>query len=296
MASSVSPEIASFFQDPDASDAVVHAAFQIAAPIVQGTALTTDEMMSGGGMRVVYFILDASPSMDPVAAALRNGFNEDFVPAVTAAREDDISALRVGGVAFSSGSPVPIWKGTDADGNESYFHPFDQLPQITTGDYNPAWGNGTDLHRAITEGSAQAFRYAGDLQAEIGMDVDVDIVILSDGANNGAPTDPSGVRQIITGRDKTRVRYVFFYFETEWGLSVKRHRPNELSELEKYAINGLGIDGEQVQAFARKPGETPKEQASRFRRLMAVMSRVSAARNVSAVVTTAAVTDDDELV
>lgn len=280
--SGVSPEIASFFADPDASSAVVLAAQQIAAPVVQGAILTADETMMGGGVRVVYFILDASPSMTDVAKTLRDGFNNDFVPAVKAAREDDISALRIGGAAFSSGQPVPIWKGDD----DAYFHPIDQLPKLTKTEYDPDRGWGTDLHLAILQGSATAFRYAGELQADTGMDVDVDIVILSDGANNGNPLDPSGVKQMITGRDATRVRYVFFYFETDGGLR----------DAKGYATRELGIDGEQVEVFVQKAGESAAERASRFRRLMAVMSRVSAARNTSAVVATATVMEDDELV
>ena len=288
----MSDEITSFFQDPDASSAVVLAAAQIAAPMVKGATLTMEETAMGGGLRIVFFIMDASPSMAPVANALRDGFNNDFVPAVRAAREDDISALRVGGVAFSSGSPQQIWKAADG----SYFHPFDQLPQLTAAEYDPEQGYGTALHRAAEEGSALAFRYAAELQQQTGMDVDVDIIFLSDGANNDHPRDPSGVRRMITGRDKTRVRYLFFYFETNWGLSVQRPSANKLSELEDYAVNQLGIDGEQVVAFARKPGESDEDRAKRFRVLMQVMSRVSAARNTSAVVATAAVLDDDELV
>jgi hypothetical protein len=285
-------EIQSFFQDPDASSAVVLAAAQIAAPMVRGTSLTMAETMLGGGLRVTYFIVDGSPSMLVVAALLRDGFNHDFVPAVRAAREDDISALRVGGVVFSSGSPKPIWVGADG----SHFHPFDKLPELTVADYDPRRGYGTALHRAIVEGSAQAFKYAGELQTQTGMDVDVDIVILSDGANNAEPEDPTEARLVITGRDKTRVRYVFFYFETDWGLSVTRPSSNELSELEKYATQDLGIDGEQVVAFARGVNETAEDQAKRFRALMQVMSRVSAARNTSAVVAFGTVLDDDELV
>jgi hypothetical protein len=275
-------EIAKFFQDPDASSAVVMAANQIAAPLVQGVTLTFDETAMGGGLRVVFFVLDASPSMLPVAKALRDGFNNDFVPAVREAREDDISALRIGGVAFSSGAPTPIWHSPDG----SYFHPFDQLPPLTTRDYDPDQGYGTALHRAIKEGSAQAFRYAAELQQQTGMDVDVDIVILTDGANNEAPRDPSEIRQMITGRDKTRVRYVFFYFQTDWGLDDPKD----------YAVRELGIDGEQVQSFMRVPGEDNASLAKRFRALMQVLSKVSAARNTSAVVATSAVLQEDELI
>ncbi|HEU4914881.1 MAG TPA: hypothetical protein VFT16_05805 [Candidatus Saccharimonadales bacterium] len=275
-------EIAAFFQDPDASSAVVMAANQIAAPLVQGATLTADETVMGGGLRVVFFILDASPSMEDVADGLRNGFNNDFVPAVRAAREDDISALRVGGTAFSSGAPKPIWVASDG----THFHPFNQLPELTAKDYDPNRGWGTALHRAILDGTAQALKYVAELQLQTGMDVDVDIVILTDGANNEAPRDASQIYQMITGRDKTRVRYVFFYFQTDYGLGDPK----------EYATDQLGIDGEQVQSFMAKPGETPQQRAARFRALMQVLSKVSAARNTSAVVATSAVLQDEELI
>jgi len=281
MDSGVSGEIAAFFQDPDASNALVLTAQQIAAPVVQGAVLTENEVMMGGGIRVVFFIIDASPSMADVAGHLRDGFNHDFVPAVKDAREEDISALRIGGMAFSSDMDQ-IWRGVDG----SYFHPVDQLPELTTEDYDPRRGWGTALHEAILMGSARALRYAGELQQETGVDVDVDIVILSDGANNAQPLSPRDVRRMIVGRDPSRVRYLFFYFETELGLA----NPKE------YATRDLGIDGEQVVVFLRQPGETAEEQARRFRFMMAVMSRVSGARNTSAVIATAAVLDDDEIV
>lgn len=290
-------EIGSFFDDPDASNAMVLAAQHVVAPVIQGATLTMDETMSGGGIRVVFFIFDASPSMSPVAQLLREGFNVDFVPAVQAAREDDISALRVGGAAFSSGSPTPLWRDVDDDTNaDIYFHPFNKLPQLTSSDYDPDAGYSTALHRAIVEGSARAFAYAADLQQKTGIDIDVDIIVLSDGANNEPPRDASEVHRLVTGRDKTRVRYVFFYFETDWGLSTDKPAGGGPSELERYVISELGFDGEQVQAFALKPGETAEERASRFRRLLMVMSKVSASRGTSAVVATASVMEDDELV
>jgi hypothetical protein len=277
-----SDEIAAFFQDPDASSAVVMAANQIAAPLVQGATLTIDETAMGGGLRVVFFVIDASPSMEDVADGLRDGFNNDFVTAVRAAREDDISALRVGGIAFSSGAPKPIWVASDG----THFHPFDQLPELTTKDYDPTRGWGTALHRAILDGTAQALKYAAELQLQTGMDVDVDIVILTDGANNDNPHSPASVKKMITGRDKTRVRYVFFYFQTDYGLDDPKD----------YAVHDLGIDGEQVQSFMAKPGETPQQRAARFRALMQVLSKVSAARNTSAVVATSSVLQDEELI
>jgi len=285
-------EIASFFDDPDASSAMVLAAQHVVAPVIQGAALTMNETMSGGGIRVVFFIFDASPSMSPVATLLREGFNADYVPAVKAAREDDISALRIGGAAFSSGSPAPLWRGAD----DLYFHPFDKLPQLTTSDYNPARGDGTALHRAIVEGSARAFAYAAELQRQTGIDVDVDILVLSDGANIDPPRSPVEVHRLVTGRDKTRVRYVFFYFETDWGLSTAKPANGGPSELEDYVINQLGFDPEQVQAFGLKDGETEEERARRFRRLLLVASKVSASRGSSAVAATASVMEDDELV
>ena len=274
---------------------MVLAAQHVVAPVIQGATLTMDETMSGGGIRVVFFVFDASISMAEVEDLLRTGFNVDFVPAVKAAREDDISALRIGGAAFSTGSPTPLWRGVDdVTDDDIYFHPFDKLPQLTTSDYNTQGGYGTALHRAIVEGSARAFAYAAELQQKTGVDVDVDVIVLSDGANNEPPVSPSEVHRLVTGRDKTRVRYVFFYFETEWGLSTAKPAHGGPSDLEDYVINQLGFDPEQVQAFALKPGETDEERARRFRRLLMVMSKVSASRGTSAVVATADVLNDDE--
>lgn len=282
--SNVSSEISGFFQDPDASSAMVLAAQQVVAPVVKGQALTMDEMMLGGGVRVVFFILDASPSMEPVAVDLVDGFNQHFVPAVLDARENDVEALRVGGCAFSSGPITPIWGIANGD----HFHQLEQLPPLTRAEYDPERGYGTDLHQAILDGSAVAMRHAAELQQETGVDVNVDIIILSDGKNNGPPHDPAVVKQLITGRDVTRVRYVYFYFDTSGGYV--NFDPQD------YAVRELGIDSEMVQTFGEKPGETKEERAKRFRRLMQVMSRVSAARNTSAVVATAAVLEDEDIV
>jgi hypothetical protein len=271
-------QVSSFFQDPSASSAIVLAAQNVAAPMVQGSPLTFDEQMTGGGVRIVQFAIDASPSMSEVAQLLLEGFNQYYVPAVKEAREDDISALRIGGVAFSS-DINQIWQGSDG----SFFHPIDELPQLTQREYDPDRGYATALHQAILDATAIAVRYAADVQADTGIDPDIDIVILSDGANNQPPRSASSVKQIITGRDKSRVRYVYFYFETQWGED----------DPQGYAINELGIDGEQVQVFGLKPGETREEQAKRFRRLMNVLSKVSASKGTSAVVATAAVQDEE---
>lgn len=275
-------QLGTFFQDPDASSAVaLTAQHQVTAPMIVGTDLSDEEVMMGGGLRVVYFVMDRSPSMVPVAKALLNGFNDDFVPAVKDAREDDISALRIGGNTFSS-DVTPIWRGSDG----SYFHPIDQLPELTQAEFNTTLGWGTALHQAILDGTATALSYAADLQQKTGMDVDVDIIVLTDGENNERPHDAAPVKKIITGRDTSRVRYVFFYFQTAWG------NPDPAA----YAVNDLGIDGEQVQAFLAVQGESAEDMAKRFRRAMQVLSRVSAARNTSAVVATSAVFTDDELI
>lgn len=278
--------VASFFVNPEASSAVVLAAPQIAAPIVRGAALTVSELMMGGGIRVVYFLFDKSPSMDPVAQLLRDAFNNDFVPAVKEARESDVSTLRIGGAAFSGSAPEPIWKGKDTSGNVIYFHPLDELPPLTIAEYDPSVGNSTALHLAIELGTARAVRYAADVQKETGTDVELDIMILSDGGNNVPPYSPAKAAMLIESRDRTRVRYVYFYFETDQGLKDPR----------SYAINDLKIDVENVETFMRKPNETEEELHKRFRRMMAVLSKVSGARNVSAVVASAAVPEDEEII
>jgi hypothetical protein len=200
------------------------------------------------------------------------------------ARNDDTGALRIGGVVFSS-DITPLWEGRDAQGRPNFFHALDQLPRLSPREYDPSRGYGTALHRAIQDGTARAIKYAAQIQAETGIDVDVDIVILTDGGNTDPPRDPKDTRMMIQGSDRSRVRHVFLYYQTVAGAS----------DPSNYAVNELGIDPEQVQSFMAKPGETREQQAVRFRRLMQVMSSVTAGRNTSAVMA-AALTDDTELV
>lgn len=276
-------ELRSFFQDPDASSAVILNAQNIAAPVVQGQTLTPTELKMGGGIRLVQWVIDRSGSMGDVADTLIECFNDEYEKAVKEARQDDISALRVGGIVFSSGRIQPIWEGQDAGGKPTFYHPIDKLPPLTRQDYSP--DGGTPLHTAIQEGMARAVRYAAEQQLATGIDVDVDLIILSDGANTDHPLDSAPVRQTIENRDKKRVRVIYFYMET-WG---------GLKDPKGYAVKELGIDEEMAEPFLAKPGETKEQQRSRFRRLMQVASRVSGSKNTSAVVASAAVQDDEEL-
>ena len=273
-------DIASFFKDPSASSAISLRAQQIAAPVVSGLAITVDELSSGGGIRVVYLVIDRSPSMEPVARLLLEGFNKYYVPAVQAAQADDIATLRIGGLTFSS-DITPIWiHGGNA------LHSLDTLPPLTTAEYDPSRGHSTALNQAIIDGTATAIRYAADERSNTGIQPEVDIITLSDGANNCAPMDSAPVRKIIKGSKADLVRHTFLYFETNWG-----------SDDPATIAADLGYDGENVMIFAKKPGETDKEYASRFRRMMRVMSRVSASRGNSAIKASAAVaaTPDDLL-
>lgn len=283
-------DVRKFFSDPDASDAVVVAAQQIAAPLVKGTPLTMEETMMGAP-RVVYFLFDASYSMLPVADMLREGMNTEFIYAAKEAREDDVSVLRLGGASFGSEDWifVPMWK--DQDG--SYFHSLETLPNLTTSDYEPHRESATALNNAILEGSVRALRYASDLRAQSGSAVDVDIIVLSDGANN-CPPDAVAVKRVVGSSDRARVRYSALFFETPWGLKVER-TASGLSQIEEYFIKDLGFDPENVHAFTMQDGEDEEARRSRFRRVLRVMSRVSATRGQSVVMAVNAL-DGDELV
>lgn len=290
MAKSVDPTIAAFFKDPDASSVVQLKASQIVAPIVRGEDVRPEELMMGGGLRIVHFILDRSPSMEPVGDLLLNDFNGEFVPAVKEAREDDISVLRIGGTSFSS-DITPIWKGKDSSGADVYYHSIDNLPGLTRLEYDPHRGYATALHEAILDGTARALKFAADQQGKTGTAPDVDVIVLTDGANNCHPMDPAEVKNMVVGANKRRVRFIFFYFETNLGLTDPK----------SYAINELGYDGENVMVFEQKPGETQAERRKRFRRMMRVMSRVSASKGKSAVQAAAAqqatvATEDEDLV
>ncbi len=282
----IDPSIAAFFSDPDGSSVVSAKASQIVAPEVRGEDVRPAELAMGGGIRIVFFVLDRSPSMEPVGDMLLHDFNHEFVPAVKDARADDTSVLRIGGTSFSS-DITPIWSGLDDQGQPCYFHSLYKLPALTTAEYNPPAGWGTAMHAAIIDGTARAMKFAADQQAKMGTAPDIDIIIMTDGANNDDPLDPAVVKTMIEGSNRTQVRFSFFYFETSGGLRDPKG----------YAINELGIDPENVQVFAARPGESAKDRSHRFRRMIRVMSRVSASKGTSAVQAAAAVvasaTDDD---
>lgn len=281
----IAGEVVGFFDDPTAASSValVRMAQQIEAPLVKGTVLDIDEVESGGGVRVVMLVIDESGTMAEVGQMLRDGFNNDFVPAIKAAREDDITALRIGGIAFSDDSKQ-IWRGPDG----TYFHKLEELPNLTTAEYFPEHGGMTALHGAIFQATAIANRYAADLQRTGADDVDVDILIMSDGRNNRTPPSSDEVKQLIAARDKRRVRYGFFYFDTSQGF--------DQFDAKDYAQRELGIDPEMIQSFATRPNETEAERSKRFRRMLNIISRVSAQRRTTAVVAVGAVPDDEELV
>ncbi len=285
----IDPTIAAFFKDADASSVIQLKASQIVAPIVRGEDVKPEELMMGGGLRVVHYVFDRSYSMVEVGKWLREDFNNEFVPALLEAREDDISVLRIGGTSFSN-DIMPIWKGTDQAGNDIYYHSIENLPKLTLDEYDPAQGYSTALHESILDGTARSLKFAGEQQQLIGMAPDVDVISLSDGANNCTPYDPQVVKDMITGANKRRVRFIFFYFETDGGLA----------DPVGYAVNELGYDPENVMAFMKKPNETDAERRKRFRRMMRVMSRVSASKGTSAVQAAAAqqaaATDDEDLV
>lgn len=264
--------IASFFKDPDASSVISVRAQQIAAPVVRGQDITVDEQMQGGGTRALHFVLDRSPSMEPVAQMLLADFNNELIAGIIEAREDDTSVLRIGGTSFSS-DITPIW----VQGGIAY-HALDKLPKLTVAEYDVANGCGTALHAAILDAVTRATKYAADLQSSGQGAPDIDIVILSDGANNENPRLPDSVKQVVVGANKQRIRFIYFYFETGDGLADPKG----------YAQKELGIDGENIQVFSMKSGESQSDRRKRFRRMVRVMSRVSASKGQSAVQAAAA--------
>jgi hypothetical protein len=279
--STQNPGVAGFFNDLDASSIVSLKANQITTPIV-GQAVTMDEMMMGGGVRIIYFIFDRSPSMQQAANLLIDGFNNIYVPAVKAGRDDDISALRIGGSSFST-DITQIWQKPDGNGGVISFHALEDLPSLGKGEYNPSNGCGTALHKAIIEGTPVALKYASEEKLRTGIQPEVEIIILADGDNNESPRDPSDVRTIIKGSKKELVRFSFLYFETYGGSA----NPQES------AID-MGFEFENIQCFSMKPGETKKEYEHRFRQLMRVMSKISASKGNSALNSVPTTADDDD--
>jgi hypothetical protein len=289
--SKVNSDIASFFRDPSASSVISFKANQIAAPLLNGAALSAEELETGGGLRIVYYFIDGSPSMRPVADDLLEGFNVDLVPAIKAGREDDIAALRIGGLVFSS-DLSPIW-GHGSGKSKEYFHTLDNLPPLTKQEFDPSRGDSTALHKTIVEGTAYPVAYAAKVQAEEGTAPEIEIVIFSDGANNCYPTDPAEARKVIIGRDKSRIRFSYLFFDTGDKPRIEKNGRLVAVDPETYAYEELGIDKENIQSFMAMPNETPEDRKKRFRRMMRVASRISASKGTSAVQAAAAISPDD---
>ena len=277
--SGVSAAVLSFFKDPDASSVLSLAGNQVIAPTVRGQDLTDEELSMGGGVRLVMHIFDRSPSMKPAMKLMLDGFGGDYVAAIKEARGDDISALRLAGLSFSS-DITPIWQK-----GGKLFHTLEQLPPLTKAEYNPENGMGTALHQAIIEGYALALPYAAEIHKDTGIQPEIDVIVLTDGMNNDNPLRPDPVSTLIKGSKKDLVRWIFFFFETEPG-ACKSSDPDVNPEM---IAKRLGFDSENTMLFGKKPGETDEEHRKRFRRMLRVMSRVSASKGTSAVQAAAAV-------
>jgi hypothetical protein len=289
MSSQVNSSILGFFRDPDASSVLSLAGQQIISPTVRGQDLTMDEIGMGGGVRIVIHVIDRSPSMEPVTKLVLDGFSGLYVEAIKEARQDDVAALRLGGITFSS-DITQIWVK-----NKVAFHPVEELPALTSKEFNPLTGNGTALHQAIVEGYNLALKFAAQVLADTGIQPEIDVITLTDGQNNYHPYDPDSVYSLIKGSKPELVRFVFFYFETTPGAGKSTHRKVN----PKFIAEDLGYDSENVMVFDQKDGETKEEQKKRFRRMLRVMSRVSASKGTSAVAAAAAVqvaTPEEELV
>ena len=263
--------ITALFPNPDASSIVELQAAQIVAPMVNGEGMTPDEMMTGGGVRVIKFLIDGSSSMSPIAPTLRNLISDDLPKSIMGASEDDIAALRLGGAVFSD-DITPIWGKKDPEGNGStWYHAPINLPRLESREYSPETQGGmTSLYRCILEETPRAVLFADRLQAESGTQPDIDIMVISDGLNNMHPRNPDQVRTMVQGADKTRVRFCFFYFDTDVYNTDKasiEHREREIRQM----------------PFMAKPGETKQELHERLRRFLQMVSKTSASKGMSAV-------------
>jgi hypothetical protein len=277
--SKINPDFLSFFRNPDASSVLSLAGNQVNAPSVRGQDLTDEEIGMGGGVRLVMHIFDRSPSMVPVTKLMLDGFGKTYVVAIAEARQDDVAALRLAGVSFSD-EITPIWQK-----NGVSFHALEKLPPLTSAEYDPANGNGTALHKAIIEGYRLALEYAAQIKVETGIQPEIDIIVLSDGQNNFAPQSPKPVRDLIQGSKPELVRFIYFFFQTDSDQTLIQN-PELLPE--KLAL-GMGFDKENIMVFAQKDGESDADYKKRFRRMLRVMSKVSASKGTSAVQAAAAV-------
>lgn len=232
--------------DKESSDIVVANLNETTLPMCVGTPI---EEIETDDVILIFFVIDESPSMNPVESELIKGFNEILVPGLKGGASDVVSTIEVGGIAFTE-TIRPLWSGG--------FTKLSDLPRLTKKDYNTNRGNLTALHQAVLDAFTAVSVRAAEIAEGLGIPPKVLVVILSDGANNCPPHDPIGVKTLVDSCSNEIFVKAFAGFET-W-------EPVDFKEIAESI--GFGKPFE----MKKKSGESDKEMGRRFRHLLGIMS------------------------
>ena len=237
----------------DASSSIIIANLtQTTAPMCVGTAVDDDEQATDD-FRLIYFILDASGSMEDVQDEVREGMNEIVFPGLLGGAAKQVGAIRFGGIKFATDVTM-LWQG---------FRKLDQqFPRLTRTEYSAS--GSTALNRAILDGVTALTTQALQVKAETGTHPECVLAALSDGANRESPRDPGPIKQVLDDLDPRYFTLAFLGFET-WE-NVDFHQI------------GQSLGFRDIQALKAQPGETKEQQQRRMRHMLKTFSGQLVAR------------------
>jgi hypothetical protein len=197
---------------------------------------------------VVFLVVDASPSMEPVRGLLIETINDVMINSLKGASKKSASEVVVGGLAFST-RIWSLWNGG--------FHHLKDLPDLTPAEYDPSSGNATNLYEAMKDGITAASAYAINVFQQMATPPKVIVVTLTDGANNVGRANPGDVKLVVESLSRELYTFAAAVFET-W----------EHVDGEQIARDS----GFEVFEFKKQQGETTDDVRKRFRHMIGVLS------------------------
>lgn len=254
MANPSKASVTSLFKSQDAedlgisgkgSDVLIANLNATTLPMCVGTPVNE---LASDDVVVIMFCIDASPSMSPVQDLLIETFNEIMIEGLKGASKKTANAIVIGGLAFSS-RIWTLWGGG--------FQKLQDLPKLTTKDYDPSRGWATNLYKAQLDALTAASAYATQVLQQNGTPPKVIVVTLTDGADNVAEVQATDVKTVVEGLSKELWKFPCAVFETGERVDGKQ----------------IALDtGFDVFDFKMQTGETQDEVKRRFRHMIGTMS------------------------
>jgi hypothetical protein len=248
-------DVTRLFQSTEAADMVLtKQGLDILIQGLNGTNLPmcvgnfSIDTIESDDVTVVFLVIDASPSMEPVRNLLIETVNEVMIAGLKGASRKSASEVVFGGLAFST-KIWPLWGGG--------FHHLKDLPDLTQAEYDPSSGNATNLYEAMKDGITAASAYAINVFQQMATPPKVIVVTLTDGANNVGRAKPGDVKLVVQNFSQELYTFAAAVFETF------EHVDGEQIERDS------GFD---VFEFKKQPGEDIGDIRKRFRHMIGMLS------------------------